>query len=239
MKIEDISGNCKDAKKMRKKSEIERLYDQLSFYYFDRNKDENKSETNLCASRKVYPMRKSKNSVQEKDSKGFNKYGSKNCKKGMTQKKCHQKTADVNDSSSANIHGQAVNLKDSKKPTNHEVPEVQLNKQEKIDDMGVQLFSDSSALEGKQKNQTQCLCCIEDYSQNCLNNNCQIEAAFSKSCIDYAKSASDSGNIDDNVTQKKDKNERNSGNLSNTNDGIAQVEDGRSNETESFWRKGK
>ena len=235
MKIEDISGNCKDAKKIRKKSEIERLYDQLSFYYFDRNKDENISETNLCASRKVYPMRKSKNPVQPKNSKSVNKYGLKNCKN------CHQKTTDVNISSNANIHDQAANLKDSEKPTNHEavIPEVQLHKQEKVDNIGVQLFSDSVAVEGKQKYQTRGLYCIEDYSQNCFNHNCQMETTLSKCCVDYAKTASDSGNIDDNVTQKKDKNERNGERLSNTNNGIEQVEDGRFNKTENFFRKGK
>ena len=240
MKIEDISGNCKDAKKMRKKSEIERLYDQLSFYYFDRNKDENMSETNLCASRKVYPMRKSKNSVPAKNCKNFNKYGSTN-KKEMVQKKCHQKTAVVSNFSSGNIHDQAVNLKNSKKPINNEVeiPEVQLNKQEKMDDIEVQLFSDSIAVEKKQKNQTQCLCCIQNYSQNCLNNNCQMETTLSKCCADNAKTASDSGNINDNVIQKRDKNERNGESLSKTNYITEQVEDGILNETESFFRKGK
>lgn len=235
MKIEDISGNCKDAKKMRKKSEIERLYDQLSFYYFDRNKDENTSETNLCASRKVYPMRKSKNSVQAKNSKNFNKYGSKN-KKGVIQKNCHQKAADVSNFSNGNIHDQAVNLKNSKEPINNEVeiPEVQLNKQEKMDDMEVQLFSDSVAVEEKQKNQTQCLCCIQNCSQNCLNNNCQMETTLSKCCADNAKTASDSGNIND-----KHYYERNGDSLSNTNDSIEELQDGILNKTESFFRKGK
>ena len=67
-----------------------------------------------------------------------------------------------------------------------------------------------------------------------MNNNCQMETTLSKCYADNAKTASDSGNIND-----KHYCERNGESLSNTNDSIEEIEDGILNKTESFFRKGK